>query len=172
MKFNISYEAITWYITLGMGGIVFLVGMIYLLLQKRLKEHHFIKAACMEFMAEWILILPNQLFNEILYTNDALYIAESICTSFVKTFNMYLGGGYERYAYTDNLVFTSVYSIVRILVYMALFVFATGFLVTLMDGCKRQVLSSKKWQLISSIFWQLSTSTLYAPTDCSVGIFY
>lgn len=134
MKFNISYEAITWYITLGMGGIVFLVGMIYLLLQKRLKEHHFIKAACMEFMAEWILILPNQLFNEIHYTNDALYIVESICTAFVKTFNMYLGGGYERYAYTDNLVFTSVYSIVRILVYMALFVFATGFLVTLMDG--------------------------------------
>ena len=88
----------------------------------------------MEFMAEWILILPNQLFNEIHYTNDALYIVESICTAFVKTFNMYLGGGYERYAYTDNLVFTSVYSIVRILVYMALFVFATGFLVTLMDG--------------------------------------
>lgn len=151
MKFNISYEAITWYITLGMGGIVFLVGMIYLLLQKRLKEHHFIKAACMEFMAEWILILPNQLFNEIHYTNDALYIVESICTAFVKTFNMYLGGGYERYAYTDNLVFTSVYSIVRILVYMALFVFATGFLVTLMDG-PTQWFAMKKEPPESKIF--------------------
>ena len=39
-------------------------------------------------------------------------------------------------------------------------------------SCKRQVLSSKKWQLISSIFGQLSTSILYTPTDCSVGIFH
>ena len=160
MKSNISYEAITWYITLGTGILFFLAGIIYLLLQKRLKEHHFIKAACLEFMAEWILILPNQLFNEILYTNDALYIAESICTSFVKTFNMYLGGGYERYTYTDNQVFTSVYSIVSILVYMALFVFVTGFLVTFMDGFAQQFAMKKRATRKQYIFAECNEKAL------------
>lgn len=160
MKSNISYEAITWYITLGTGILFFLAGIIYLLLQKRLKEHHFIKAACLVFMAEWILILPNQLFNEILYTNDALYIAESICTSFVKTFNMYLGGGYERYTYTDNQVFTSVYTIVSILVYMALFVFVTGFLVTLMDGFAQQFAMKKRATRKQYIFAECNEKAL------------
>lgn len=45
------------------------------------------------------------------------------------------------------------------------------YIADMQDICKRQVLSSKKWQLISSFFWQLSTSILYTPTDCSVGIF-
>lgn len=134
MQFNVTYEDVIWYITLGMGILFFLAGIIYLLFPKRLKEHHFIKATCMEFVAEWILMLPNQILNEIPYTNKVLYVMECICTSFVRTFNMYLGDGYERYGYADNQVFTSVYSIVRILVYMALFIFATGFLLTLTDG--------------------------------------
>ncbi len=41
-------------------------------------------------------------------------------------------------------------------------------------GCKRQVLSGKKWQLISSTFWQLTASVYivsFQPADFSAGSF-
>ncbi len=144
MGWNIPYESIIWYTALGLGTILFLAGILYILLQKRVKERHFVVAACVEFVAEWILVVPNQLFNEIPYTNGVLYIVECLCASFTQTFNMYLGNGYERYVYADNLVFTGIYSIVRILVYMALTAFVTGFVVTLADGPLQRFVMKRK----------------------------
>ncbi len=160
MNFHMAYEEIIWYTTLGIALFFFFAGIVYILLQKRVKEHHFVKAACVEFLAEWILIVPHQMFNEIPYTNDVLYIIESVCTAFVKTFSMYLGNGYDRYAYADNLVFSSVYSIVRILVYLALIAFVTGFVITLMDGPWQRLIMRKKAGRKQYIFSECNEKTL------------
>ena len=40
-------------------------------------------------------------------------------------------------------------------------------------GCKRQVLSDKKWKLFSSSFWQIKSSTFWYSTRGIIrGIFY
>ena len=134
-----TYETIVWYGALGVGMVLFLTGILFLLLKKKCKEEHFLKAACIEFVAEWVLIFPNVLFQEIPYTNDFLHITESLLVSFVQTFNMYLGNGYERFAYAEDMVLTGVYSILRILVYMALTAFVTGFVLTVVDGPMQRV---------------------------------
>lgn len=160
MKFMMNYESIIWYAALGIGVFFFFAGIIYILLQKRLKEHHFVKAACVEFIAEWVLLVPNQLFNEIPYTNDVLYIAESLVAAFTRTFNMYLGDGYERYVYADDPVFTGIYSIVRIFVYMALTVFVTGFVVTIADGPMQRFAMKRKAAGKQYIFCACNDKTL------------
>lgn len=148
-----TYETIVWYGALGVGMVLFLTGILFLLLKKKCKEEHFLKAACIEFVAEWVLIFPNVLFQEIPYTNDFLHITESLLVSFVQTFNMYLGNGYERFAYAEDMVLTGVYSILRILVYMALTAFVTGFVLTVVDGPMQRVrlrLNAGKKQFIFS----------------------
>ena len=50
-----TYETIVWYGALGFGMVLFLAGILFLLLKKKCKEEHFLKAACIEFAAEWVL---------------------------------------------------------------------------------------------------------------------
>lgn len=137
--FPMNTEAICWYVAFGLGIILFLYGIIYLILKKGIKEEYFAKAAVFEFIASWILYMPEEFFNDIPDSLPALRIIESVFTALLRTFNIYLGNGYERVAFIGHPIFSSVYATLMTIANIVMLLFVAGFIIKFFEGPLQRV---------------------------------
>lgn len=137
--FSVNTEAVCWYSAFGLGLVLFLYGILYLLRKKGIKEEYFAKAAVFEFIASWILYIPEEFFNDIPDSLPLLRIIESVFTALLRTFNIYLGNGYSRAAYTGHPVFSSAYATLMVIANIVLLLFVAGFIIKFFNGPLQRV---------------------------------
>lgn len=135
---GMTAEELCWYGTFALGVIWFILGICYVIKKrinnKRVEQEHFVKAAFFEFIACWILYIPEELFNDIPNSVPALKAVESLLTALLRTFNIYNGNGYIRVAYDEHAVFSSVYAILMTLANIVLLLFIFGFIIKFFVG--------------------------------------
>ncbi len=140
-----NVQGVCWYLCYGLGILLFFYGIFYLLRKKYVREEHFIKASAFEFLASWILYLPEELFNDVPASLPVLEVLESILTALLRTFNIYLGNDYSRVAYEGHPIFSSLYATLITIVNVTLLLFVAGFILKFLEGPLQQLkFSSKK----------------------------
>lgn len=125
---------IVWICALLIGTGFFTTGIVYIFRKQGRREVHYALAAFLEFMSSWILYIPHEVYNDIPGSQPVLKWIESVFTALLKSFNVYSGNGYERAAYTDDAVFSSVYNLFRVLANIALLLFVGGFILKFLNG--------------------------------------
>lgn len=133
-QFVIDYQSICWNTAFVLGVGLFFYGIIYIVINKGAKEEQFFKAGAFEFIAGWIMYIPEELFNDIPDSTPGLHAAESVFTALIRTINMSWGNGYERVSIENQAIFSSIYSTVRIIVNIALLLFIAGLIIKFLDG--------------------------------------
>lgn len=137
--FSVNTEAVCWYSAFGLGLVLFLYGILYLVRKKGIKEEYFAKAAVFEFITSWILYIPEEFFNDIPDSLLILRIIESVFTALLRTFNIYLGNGYSRAAYTGHPFFSSAYATLMVITNIVLLLFVAGFIIKFFNGPLQRV---------------------------------
>ncbi|MCR5204132.1 MAG: hypothetical protein K6E47_03685 [Lachnospiraceae bacterium] len=134
------------------GVLLFIGGVIYLIAKKGLKEEHFAVAAAFEFFSSWIMYIPQELYNDIPDSIPGLKVLEGVFTALLRTFNIYLGNGYERMAFKGYPVFSSIYDIVMVLANIALLLFVVGFIAKFLNGPFQRVKLSLRKRRYTYVF--------------------
>lgn len=132
-------ESFWWYLSLIAGTVCFLFGILYLFARKRRVQSDYIKAAGIELVAGWILLLPYEYFDEITISNPVLRFIESCLTAVIRALNIFSVEGYERIVFQGNEDFSSVYSIIRVLVSILLALFACGWVISFFEGPAQRI---------------------------------
>ncbi|QFJ53827.1 hypothetical protein [Pseudobutyrivibrio xylanivorans] len=127
-------EEVIWLITMILGLAFAFYGVIYWLTKENKSDIHYVSAAFFEFVACWIMYIPEEIFNDSTGTNVMLRIIEGISTALLKSFNIYAGNGYEKVVFGLHPNFSSVYGIIRVLANIVLIIFVGGFIVKFLDG--------------------------------------
>ena len=153
-------QMICWYICYALGLICFVSGIVYLLRKKYIREDHFIKATAFEFVAGWILYLPDELFNEIPDSLPVLKEIESIFTALLRTFTVYLGNDSSRVALEGHPVFSSFYATLINVVSIVLLLFVAGLIIKFLDGPFQQLRLSLRKKRYTYIFPVCNEKTL------------
>ena len=142
------------------GILLFIGGFVYLFTKKGLKEEHFAAAAVFEFASSWVLYIPQELFNDIPDSVPGLKVLESVFTALLKTFNIYLGNGYERMGFEGYPVFSSIYDIVMVLANIALLLFVVGFIAKFLNGPYQRVKLYRRKNRYTYVFSVTNEKTL------------
>ena len=138
-------QTIIWYIAFFAGLAFFILGIVYVLKKKSLREEHLIIASFIEFTGSVIMYIPEEFYNVIPRTYLPLQIIETAFSSLLRTFNIYLGNDYSRIEYAGHPVFTAFYEILLNLENIAILLFAAGFLIKFLEGpLQRLKLASKR----------------------------
>lgn len=153
-------ESICWYAAFITGIVFFLVGIIYLLGKKEIREEHFAKAALFEFLSGFVMYIPQELFNDIPSSRPVLKVVESLFTALLRTFSIYMGNGYERVTYTDHPVFSGFYATVMAASHLLLLFFIAGFIVKFFEGPFQQIIFSLRKRKYSFVFYGCNEKTL------------
>ena len=153
-------EAICWYAAFVTGIGLFLAGIIYLVGKKDIREEHFAKAALFEFLAGFVMYIPQELFNDIPPSLPFLKVVESLLTALLRTFSIYMGNGYERISYENHPVFSGFYATVLAVSHLLLLVFIAGFIVKFFEGPFQQILLSARKKRYSYVFYGCNEKTL------------
>lgn len=128
-----NYAEICWYGALAFGLIAFLIAIGCMLLRKDWGERQ-AKAAVLLFVANWIMYIPEELFNDIPDSLLSLKVIESILAALLKTFNIYLGDGAERIGYTGHPLFMAGYECMIMVINITLLVIVAGFVIRFFEG--------------------------------------
>lgn len=131
---GIRGEELGWLIAFMIGSVLFLIGVVSWLRKTARQDTDYAKAAVWEFLAIWVMYVPEELFNEMSVDSRFLRWTESILTALLRSFNVYNSSDYERVLFQDHMFFSSLYGIVRVLSNIALILFVGGFLVKFLDG--------------------------------------
>ena len=135
MSFNTDFiQLCIWYISFAVGVFFCIYGILFLLVRKGVHEEDYVKASVLEFIAGWVMYIPQELFNEIPASHPFVKFLEGILTALLRTLNMYWGNGYERVEIIGHPVFTGVYAIARVLANITLLIFLAGFIMKFLDG--------------------------------------
>ena len=127
-------ETIMWYLALIAGALCFLGGILYLFLHKNRSQSDYIKASAIELAAGWVLLLPYEYFEEITVDNPFLHIIESCLTALIRAINVFSAEGYEIVPVAGDETFTSIYTIVRVMVSILLALFTCGWVISFFEG--------------------------------------
>jgi hypothetical protein len=128
-------EGIFWILCFSVALILFIAGIAYLIIQRKVRGEDLAKATVFEFIAAVILFLPGELFdNGTLRVIPVLKGTESLLTSILRTINMYMGNDYSEVALEGHPVFSTAYAALMTATNIALLVFAFGFLIKFLDG--------------------------------------
>lgn len=156
----IDIQTVCWSVAYILGMVFFLTGIIYLIRKKNIREHNFIKAGAFEFIASWILYIPEELFNDVPESVPVLEVIESICTALLRTFNIYLGNDYSRVAFKGHPVFSSLYATLITVVNITLLLFVAGFIMQLLSGPVQRIKLSLFKKRYSYIFQVCNEKTI------------
>lgn len=132
----------SWLIAFIFGIVLFVWGILCLIPKSIINNpSNYAKAALLDFLACWIMYIPEVYFNSIPDNpkND-LRIVESIATSLLKSINIYSGNGYERAIYVGHPIFSSIYGIIRVAANISLFILIGGFIVNIFESWKNSII--------------------------------
>ena len=127
-------ESIFWYGAFCIGFFLFFIGIFFLIKERNIKENIFAKAIIYEFLASWILFIPEEVFRARNNVFLCLRLVEGIATALLRTFNIYLGNGYELVEFPGHPNFSSIYALVRIFTHISMLLFSAGFVIKFLDG--------------------------------------
>lgn len=116
------------------GCLLFLCGFLFFFSRSGRSEKRFAGAAFFEFLATWVMYIPEELFASPGAGNAVLQVTEAISTALLKSLNIYGGEGYEKVEYAGHLYFSSIYGIIRVFANIALLLFIGGFFLEFLDG--------------------------------------
>lgn len=153
-------QSIIWYTCFVLGVFFFIFGIVYLFRKRYVREDHFIKAAVFEFVASWILYIPEELFNDIPDSIPVLKEIESIFTALLRTFNIYLGNDYSRITFEGHPVFSSLYAVLITVVNIIMLLFVAGFIMKFLDGPVQNLKISFRKRRYTYIFPVYNEKTL------------
>ena len=128
---------------IGLG--LFVYGIVRLFRKKDSREGRFAWAALFEFLAGWVLFIPDEFYNDIPKSKPVLHVIESVVTALVKTFNIYLGDAFNRVEalkgtdYSWAPVFASVYGTLAMLTNAFILLLVAGFLASFLDGALQRI---------------------------------
>lgn len=131
---DMNLEKAIWIVAFCWGLFFLIVGFLYWITRKHKKESHYAIAAVIEFMACWIMYMPNELYCEDCSPNKFLRVVEAIVTAFLKSLNVSTGNDYERTLFEGHLMFSSAYAIVRIVANLLVLMFLGGFILKFIEG--------------------------------------
>ena len=110
------------------------VGGIFAALKNRLSgRRSFLEGILLTFVAAWVMYFPYEYQLEI-KGDGILRVLESLLTALLRTFNVYTGNGYERIAEFDSGIFSSIYSILFLIISITFMVYVLGVIISLFDG--------------------------------------
>ncbi|MCR4655125.1 MAG: hypothetical protein K5770_02680 [Lachnospiraceae bacterium] len=127
-------EIICWYICFVAGLFLFIYGIRYLFRKKGLLKEDLARASLYEFSASVIMYFPEELYNDIPPSFPFLHVVESFFTALLRTFNIYLGNGYERVTCEGHPVFSGFYATLMTIANIVLLLFVVGFIIQFFDG--------------------------------------
>ena len=127
-------ETVMWYLSLIAGTVCFVCGLLFLFLRRNRSQSDYIKAAAIELVAGWVLIIPYELFEEISVGNPFLHILESFLTALIRALNVFSAEGYEMIVFEGHEEFSSIFSVVRILVSIFFALFTCGWIISFFEG--------------------------------------
>lgn len=127
-------ENVMWYLSLIVGTLCFLCGFLYLCLRRNRSQSDYIKASVIELAAGWVLLLPYELYEEITVGNPFLHIVESCLTALIRALNIFSAEGYEMVVVGGDETFSSIYTIVRVMVSIFLALFTCGWVISFFEG--------------------------------------
>ena len=153
-------ESICWYAAFIIGIGFFLAGIIYLLGKREIREAHFAKAALFEFLAGFVMYIPQELYNDIPSSLPALKVVESLFTALLRTFSIYMGNGYERVTYANHPVFSGFYATVMAVSHLLLLFFIAGFIIKFFEGPFQRIILSLRKSKYSYVFYGCNEKTL------------
>ena len=136
-------ETIMWCLSLIAGALCFLGGILYLFLYKNRSQSDYIKASAIELAAGWVLLLPYEYFEEITVDNPFLHLIESCLTALIRAINVFSAEGYEIVPVAGDETFTSIYTIVRVMVSILLALFTCGWVISFFEGNDKSVAIAK-----------------------------
>lgn len=130
---DIGIEDSIWIVAFGIGLLLFLIGWIYAIRNKERTENHWIWATFWEFLACWVLYIPEEIYNDI-PSHGVFGWIEGLFTALIKSFNMLFQNGYERVVYDGQAICINIYNILRISTNIAMLLFAGAFILKLISG--------------------------------------
>ncbi len=158
--YSVSFQSVCWNVAFVLGTFFFIYGIIYIFRTKGIKEEHFIKAGAFEFLASWIMYIPEAFFNDTPDSLPFLKAVESIITALLTTFNIYLGNGYERVAFLGRPIFSSIYAILMTSANIVLLLFVAGFIIRFLNGPLQRIKLSFNRKRYTYIFSACNEKTM------------
>ena len=125
---------IFWIITFVVGLSLFVFGLVYILFQKSKTEEYLIKTAFIEFIACWVLYLPEFILNIIPGNLTVLKVFEGIFTALLKSLNIYSGDGYTRLEIIENEIFSNIYSILVVVTNIFMLIMIAGVIIRILTN--------------------------------------
>lgn len=149
--FNLT--ALCWILALIFGTICFLGGLLNIVYKVKrngtCEENDYGVSLLLEFAANWILNIPDQLFNVHTGSLSVLYGFEAVIASLLAS----LKNGYARVVFDGHELFTSFYAIINVLSSIALYIFLAGFVIKYFEEIVHKIrLSSKTGKKNASIY--------------------
>ena len=130
---NVGKETYAWTVAFCLGLILFFIGIIYIVKKQHRRDIHYAWATFWEFLACWVLYIPVEIDNDTLNPR-ALSWVEGVFTALIKSFNMLFQNDYERVGIDGQIVFTSIYNILRIITNISMLLFAGAFILKFING--------------------------------------
>lgn len=158
---NMDLQRAVWCAAIIIGMVLSIHAGLYVIINKQRREVHYAKAAFLEFIACWVMYIPQEYFNDLSENSHfVLRICESVVTALLKSFNVYAGNGYERVVYTDSIPFSSFYNIVRACANIAMILFIGGFIIKFLDGPLQKVKLNCHKKYKTYVFSECNDKTL------------
>ncbi len=121
-------ELACWWIALIAGFAVSAFGFIFIFSRKTKREIHFAITAGIEYLASFILLIPEVLFHEVQSYVPFVSEIESLLRALVHAFSIYSGNGVQRITIEGHAVLSGLYAIVTTTANLALTVSVTCFI--------------------------------------------
>ncbi len=127
-------EGIFWSAALIAGLTLLVTGIVSCFDKKREAEERLAIAAFIEFIAGWVMYLPDEWYNDTPQgIAPALKTVEVVLTALVKAFNCYFGDGHDRFIREGHEFFSSCYSVTMNLINIAMIFFVAGFILRFIE---------------------------------------
>lgn len=122
-----KFELACWWIALIAGFAVSAFGFIYIFSRKTKKEVDFAITAVIEYLASFILLIPEVLFHEVQSYVPVISEIESLFRALMHAFSIYSGNGVQRITIEGHAVLSGIYAIVMAVANLALIASVTCF---------------------------------------------
>ena len=160
MTQGMQAEKVIWMSAFAIGLFLFVYGLVCWIRKTGKKEVNYAKAALYEFIATWILYIPEEIYNELAVPNRILRMIEGILTALLRSVNIYNSNGYERTSFENHMYFSSIYGILRVSVNIAMVVFVGGFIIEALDQPFQRIRMSLYKRRYTYLFSEYNDKTL------------
>lgn len=131
---NINSEKIVWVAAFALGLILFIWGLVSFIRKKNRREIDYAVAALWEYLACVALYVPGVVYNELSCPDVKIRWIEGIWTALLRCINACSSGAYDKVAFANYEVFSSIYSIIRISANICSLLFFGGFILKYLIG--------------------------------------